>query len=86
MLQEQSWCIQEELEGVTTHIAGGGANHLCMPLDPEYTLSYKAGVRCHCYVYGAKYEFPLQGTYQHNVLFALCYVSTREVVCINAMM
>ena len=27
-----------------TH-AGGGANLLCMPLDPEYTLLYQAGVR-----------------------------------------
>ena len=59
---------------------GGGANYLCMPLDPEYTLPFQAGVRNHNYVYGAEYEAPLQGTHDHNVPCAVCYVSTRETV------
>ena len=59
---------------------GGAANYLCMPLDPEYTLPYQAGVRDHSYVYGAEYETPIQGTHNHNVPCAVCYVSTRETV------
>ena len=60
--------------------SGGGANHLCMPLDPEYTLSYKAGVRGHSYVYGTEYQSPLEGSADHNVPCAVCFVSTRETV------
>ena len=59
---------------------GGGANYLCMPLDPWYNLTHAAGVRDHSYVYGAEYENPLQGSHQHNVPCAVCYVSTRETV------
>ena len=60
---------------------GGGANHLCMPLDPEYTLSYRARVAGYSTVYGAEYaENPLEGTHHHNVPCAVCYVSTRETV------
>ena len=71
----------EELEGLTTHIKEAQQTiHLCMPLDPEYTLSDVAGVRGHNYVYGAEYEVPIQGTHQHNVPCAVCAVSTREMV------
>ena len=59
---------------------GGGANHLCMPLDPEYTLPYWTGVQGHSYVYRTEYEHPIQGTHQHNVPCAVCYASTRETV------
>ena len=59
---------------------GGAANYLCMPLDPEYTLPYQAGVRGHSYVYGTEYDAPIQGTHNHNVPCAVCYVSTRETV------
>ena len=61
---------------------GGGANHLCMPLDPEYTLSYKAGVAGNSFVYGAEYQGPLEGSADHNVPCAVCYASTRETVLI----
>ena len=61
---------------------GGGANYLCMPEVPEYdsSLQYQSGVRDHATVYGAEYENPLQGTHDHNVPCAVCYVATREVV------
>ena len=59
---------------------GGAANYLCMPLDPQYTLSYQAGVRDHNYVYGTEYQHPLRGSSDHNVPCAVCYVSTRETV------
>ena len=60
---------------------GGGANYLCMPEDPEYTLPHWPGVRNHSYVYGTEYEGrPLQGFNHHNAPCAVCYVSTRETV------
>ena len=62
-----------------TH-SGGGANYLCMPLDPEYTLSFLSGVTEHSYVYGTEYQCPLDGSHDHNVPCAVCYVSTRETV------
>ena len=64
-----------------TH-AGGGANHLCMPHDPEYstTLTYRAGAQEHANVYGSEYEAPIQGTRNHEIPCAVCYVSTRPTV------
>ena len=61
---------------------GGGTNYLCMPQDPEYssTLTYRAGSQGHSYVYGAEYQSPVQGTNQHNVPCAVCYVSSRPTV------
>ena len=59
---------------------GGGANYLCMPLDPEYTLPVVAGVRGQSNIYGTEYQAPIQGSHDHNVPCAVCYVSTRETV------
>ena len=61
-----------------TH-SGGGANYLCMPLDPVYS-TYQSGVRGHAYVYGTEYEYPLLGSHDHNVPCAVCLASTRETV------
>ena len=59
---------------------GGGANYLCMPLDPEYTLHHQPGVGGHSYIDGSEYQNPLQGSHDHNVPCAVCYASTRETV------
>ena len=59
---------------------GGGANYLCMPKDPEYTLRNRGGVDGHAHVYGSEYEYPLQGTHNHNVPCAVCCVSTRSKI------
>ena len=59
---------------------GGAANFLCMPLDPQYTLTYQVGVGGHSYVYGAEYQGPLRGSHDHNVPCAVCYVSASETV------
>ena len=59
---------------------GGGSNHLCMPLDPEYTLPTQAGVQGTSIVYGAEYESTLLGTVNNNVPCAVCSVSTRSQV------
>ena len=63
---------------------GGGANYLCMPKDPEYSLNlrYRSGSSNfpYAYVYGSEYDRPLQGGHDHNVPCAVCEVSTRSKV------
>ena len=58
-----------------TH-AGGGANHLCMPHDPEYstTLTYRAGAQGYAYVYGSEYEalYKVHKITKYLVLCATC--------------
>ena len=65
-----------------THLAhrGGGANYLCMPETPEYTLSFKGLLQGFSYVYGAEYQYPVVGSHDHNVPCAVCYASTRQAV------
>ena len=58
---------------------GGGANHICMPLDPDYTLTSRRGIQGYAYVYGAEYENPIVGTDNSNVPCAVC-ITTRETV------
>ena len=62
-----------------TH-TGGGANHLCMPPDPQYTLPYRNIYQGHGLLYGAEYEDPLQGTQNVNVPCAVCLAASRETV------
>ena len=62
---------------------GGGANYLCMPKDPEYstTLTYQSGVKQYgAIIHGSEYQHNLQGSHDHNVPCAVCYVSTRSTV------
>ena len=62
---------------------GGGANHLCMPDDPEH-LQYGDGVNGHSYLFGMEYQphspQPLRHVYHHNVPCAVCYIATRDTV------
>ena len=60
--------------------AGGGANYLCIPKDPEYsnTLRYQAGAQNFAHLYRTEYDYPLQGIHDHNVPCAVCCVSTRS--------
>ena len=60
---------------------GGGANYLCMPKDPEYSLRYRSGEDVWVSkVWGSEYEAPIQESNQHDVPCAVCYVSTRHTV------
>ena len=59
---------------------GGGANHLCMPPDPQYTLRYRGGYQGQARVYGSEYEEPRQGSQDHNVPCAVCLAAPRETV------
>ena len=76
---------EEVYSGITggsswTH-SGGGSNYLCMPKVPEYTLPYSSsGPEYKSYIYGAEYQYPLQGSLGHNVPCAVCHVSNRSAV------
>ena len=59
---------------------GGGANHLCMPPDPQYTLGHRILVQNHSVLYGSEYQDPIAGTNQYNVPCAVCLATIRETV------
>ena len=59
---------------------GGGANLLCMPADPQYTLPHRSGVRGQSHIYKVEYSVPLRGGNNHEVPCAVCHVSTRPAV------
>ena len=59
---------------------GGGANYICLPMDPEYNLLSRGGVQGESPVWGAEYEQPLVGAHNHNVPCAVCHGTTRETV------
>ena len=58
----------------------GGANYLCLPDTPEYTLSYTPGSQSYSEIHGTEYEQPIAGSHDHNVPCAVCFVSTRVAV------
>ena len=59
---------------------GGGANMLCMPADPEYTLDNRPGVLGQSHIYKMRYGLPIRGGQYHNVPCAVCHVSTRPAI------
>ncbi len=59
---------------------GGGANHLCLPLNPQDTFRHRSSVQGHTYMYGSEYEHPIVGIDDHNVPCAVCLTKTRETV------
>ena len=59
---------------------GSGANYLCMPSDPQYTLPVGSGEETFGYIYGAKYDSPIKGPDDHNVPCAVCLATSRETV------
>ena len=63
--------------GATINHQGGGANHLCMPLDPEYTLPVQAGVQGFSAIFPVEYETGFLGSSNRNIPCAVCSVSTR---------
>ena len=61
--------------------SGGGSNHLCMPKVPEYTHPFSSSELTYkTFIYGAEYQYPLQGSHNLNVPCAVCHVSTRSAV------
>ena len=53
--------------GTYSSQSGGGANYLCMPLDPQYS-SYTPGAQGHSYMYRAEYEYPINLVALQNLL------------------
>ncbi len=72
--------IYAGIAGGSHYTSGGAANHLCLPPDPQYTLPFRRVVQGHMYLHGAEYEYPLQGTHDHNIPCAVCLVSTRSTI------
>ena len=62
-----------------TH-SGSGANYLCMPPNPQYSLPTRGGFQLHGLIYGTEYEGPLLGTQDHGVPCAVCLATSRETV------
>ena len=61
---------------------GGGANHLCLPDDPDH-LQFTCRVQGNSYIYGVEYEAhlgPLRNVNDHNVPCAVCHVTTRATL------
>ena len=65
------------------HAHGGGADLLCVPDDPEYSL-YRSGVNGYSPLRGAEYlSFsgePLNSNHFHNIPCAVCYTSIRDTL------
>ena len=61
-------------------VSGGGANYLCMPEDPDYTLQFIAGVQGHAHVYGVEYESPMNEMHDYDAPCAVCHVTARDTV------
>ena len=59
---------------------GSGANHLCMPQNPQYSLPTRSGVDRHGRLYGSEYQSPLTTTQDLQVSCAVCLVTSRETV------
>ena len=60
---------------------GGGANLLCMPAEPEYTLDHRPGVGGYSLMYKVDYAYPTRIHIQHrSVPCAVCHVSTRPAI------
>jgi hypothetical protein len=60
---------------------GGGANYVCMPNDPEYTLPFESGRQHRSSIYGTEYEQVLvPDRNNHNAPCAVCYIPTKHTV------
>ncbi|XP_020625853.1 uncharacterized protein LOC110063227 isoform X2 [Orbicella faveolata] len=60
---------------------GGGANYLCLPLNPKYG-KYKDGHQNAGYVYGAEYQVaygfnPFKNIHDYEAVCAVCFTKTR---------
>ncbi len=58
---------------------GGGANRLCLPNDPEYTLPFIDGVQNYSPLYHVVYQDTIRN-HGHDIPCAVCMVSTKNLV------
>ena len=68
--------------GIKYSSRGGGANHLCMRQEREYSdeLTYRAGVQGYAYIWGTQYDGAIDAPTKHTVSCTVCYVSARPTV------
>ena len=70
--------------GTFYNIQGGGAEKLCLPLDPDYIDSPTSISAPHyATIQGAEYETvscPLHSVHDHNVPCTVCYASIRAAM------
>ena len=63
---------------------GGGAEKLCLPLDPDYiTVARSTSVTLYSTLHGAEYQTlngPHNNIFNQNVPCAVCYASTRAAM------
>ena len=63
---------------------GGGAERLCLPLDPDYINTQVTTTNIYSNLTGVEYHVggngPLQNLRNHNVPCAVCYASTRAAM------
>ena len=67
--------------GTAYNVQGGGAEKLCLPLDPDYINAPQATY--FSAIHGAEYETrngPQSNLQDHNVPCAICYASTRAAM------
>ena len=62
---------------------GGGAEKLCLPLDPDYISDSRSITSYSSTLHGAEYQTangPHHNLHNHNVPCAVCYTSTRAAM------
>ena len=64
--------IYKGIVGGSLYSLGGAANHLCLPLDPEYTLPFRSGIQGSTHIFGAEYvSSPRHTGSQYSIRSAL---------------
>ena len=67
--------------GTAFNNQGGGAEKLCLPLDPDYINAPRStSAALYSTIHGAEYQTyngPQHNVFDHNVPCAVCYASTR---------
>ena len=70
--------------GTSYASSGGGAEKLCLPLDPDYINAARStSATLYSTLHGAEYETPNgphHNLFEHNVPCAVCYASTRAAM------
>ena len=57
---------------------GGGADYLCMPNDPEFSVSRSIGTQGHSQLFSTEYELPLEGGQYHNAPCAVLLYDNKS--------
>ncbi len=59
--------------------SGGGTTRLCMPNNPDYTLSFISGVQSYSPLYNVEYQNTIRN-HAHDIPCAVCVVPTKDLV------